>query len=432
MPGAPPALILIGLGPGDPLLLTRAAWQALHQAAVIYTPVPQHPALAEFGAAARPLAVDSPNAQAASAQMLAAEAAEAAAKGSGRVVCALPGHPADSDLVAVLRALVAGSGRTPVDLQLIPGLASTDPRHQPQPAPDSGVQPWCTVQGIGPYVPPDLGQNHTRDRIGSLHAVVVRLLGPGGCPWDVQQTHQDLRAGLLEEAYEVLEALDAQDMPALAEELGDLLVQVLIQSEMARQAGHFDLGNVLEQITAKLVRRHPHVFGTLAVAGMGEVLGNWEAIKAQELAAKGRERTSALDGVPAGLPALAAAQKIGAKAARVGFDWPTLRETWAKVTEEFDELAQAQQAHAAAPSAASQAHVADECGDVLYVVVQLARWLGVDAESALRQANAKFRRRFRAVEQAAQARGQSIAALSLEEALALWAAAKAPEQQVEA
>jgi tetrapyrrole methylase family protein/MazG family protein len=275
---------------------------------------------------------------------------------------------------------------------------------------------------LPPLVPVDPLQN--RRSFDALLYVTTRLLGPGGCPWDVQQTHQSLRANLLEEAYEVLEALDSGDMDALAEELGDLLFQAFVHSEMARQAGHFDIGDVLEHITSKLIRRHPHVFGDLTVGDSGEVLHNWEQIKAQELARKGRARSSALDGIPAALPALAACQKIGAKAARARFDWPTLEKIWDKLREELAELEHAYHDDQRDSSPQSRAHLAEELGDALYALVQVARWLTIDAESALREANAKFCRRFMLVEQAAQERGQTISDLALDEKIALWQKAK--------
>jgi tetrapyrrole methylase family protein/MazG family protein len=243
--------------------------------------------------------------------------------------------------------------------------------------------------------------------------VVARLLGPGGCPWDVRQSHQSLRPALLEEAHEVLEALDAGDMAALSEELGDLLLSVVVHSEMARQAGHFALDDVLEQIAAKLVRRHPHVFGDLAVEGEGAVLANWEQIKAAELAAKGKARESALDGVPPSLPALAAAQKLGKKAARAGFNWREIDHIWMKLREELDELAEA-------AAAGDQAHAGEELGDLLFVLTRLADWLGLDAETALREANGKFRRRFTGLVALAAAEGSSLRELTLEQMVPLW------------
>jgi tetrapyrrole methylase family protein/MazG family protein len=251
-----------------------------------------------------------------------------------------------------------------------------------------------------------------------LHWVVTRLLGPGGCPWDVRQTHQSLRAALLEETHEVLEAIDGGDMHALAEELGDLLISIVGHSEMARQAGHFRLEDVLELVTSKLIGRHPHVFGDLSVDGEGQVLHNWEQIKAAELAAKGKARASALDGIPPTLPALAAAQKLGKKAARTGFNWQSVDQVWNKVAEELSELR-------SAATANDRAAIAEEFGDLLFVLGRLAAWLEIDAETTLREANAKFRRRFTAVEQLAAERGLALNELDGLTLLKLWNTIKA-------
>lgn len=264
------------------------------------------------------------------------------------------------------------------------------------------------------YLPPLPVYEDVRS-ISGIEWVVARLLGPAGCPWDREQTHHSLREYLLEETHEVLEALDANDPAALSEELGDLLLQILMHSEMARQAGDFDFGDVTSQIATKLIRRHPHVFGDISVGGSADVLRNWEAIKAQEHAAKGTVRSSLLDGIPISLPALAAAQKIGHKAAKVGFDWPDIDGVWAKVHEEIAEI------HAASPEQRSE-----EFGDLLFVIARLASWLDVDAETALREANAKFRRRFSACERLAA--GRDLKSFSPQELDALWTEAKQEER----
>jgi tetrapyrrole methylase family protein/MazG family protein len=266
---------------------------------------------------------------------------------------------------------------------------------------------------------PALAPAADRRSAEALRWVIARLLGPGGCPWDVQQSHQDLRSALLEETYEALEAIDAGDMPALSEELGDLLISVFAHSEMARQAGHFSIEDVFDQVVQKLIRRHPHVFAELAGIGTDEVLQNWEQIKAQELAEKGRSRASLLDGVPPGLPALAAAQKISARAARAGFEWPQIEQVWAKLAEELAELREAQ---------ADPVHAAQELGDVIFVLVVLGRWLKIDVESSLRETNSRFRRRFAGVEQGAAATGRALTDLPIDELLALWDIAKQAER----
>jgi len=274
-----------------------------------------------------------------------------------------------------------------------------------------------TCAYLAPLVP--LADRRSPD---GLIAVFTRLLGPGGCPWDREQTHKSLRAALLEEAHEVLEALDADDMDGLAEELGDLLGHIISHSEMARQAGVFDLGDVCQGIVTKLVRRHPHVFGDLNVSGTNEVLRNWEAIKQAERAEKGAPQRGTLDGIPAGLPALAAAQELTRKAAKHKFEWPRLDDVWSKLHEELAELREAAEADA---DPERTRRVEDELGDVLFATSNLARWLHVDAESALRAAGAKFRRRFMQIEQRAYEQGRALKDLSIEEMLALWREAKA-------
>ena len=265
------------------------------------------------------------------------------------------------------------------------------------------------------YVPPLAVHEDVRG-IDGIQWVVARLLGPQGCPWDREQTHLTLRQYLLEETHEVLEALDANDPEATSEELGDLLLQILMHSEMARQAGDYDFGDVTTHIATKLIRRHPHVFGDLAVSGSADVLRNWEAIKSQEHADKGKQRASFLDGVPVSLPALAAAQKLGSKAAKVGFDWPDIAGVWAKVHEELREINEAE------PEQRQE-----EFGDLLFVIARLASWLDVDAETALREANAKFRRRFAVCERLAN--GRDLKQLSAEELDDLWNQAKREERQ---
>lgn len=258
---------------------------------------------------------------------------------------------------------------------------------------------------------PALAAHEDVRSIDGIQWVVARLLGPQGCPWDREQTHLTLRPFLLEETHEALEALDAGDPDALSEELGDVLLQILLHSEMARQAGDFDFGDVTSHITTKLIRRHPHVFGDIAVEGSADVLRNWDAIKQAENAAKGKTRSSLLDGIPVSLPALATAQKLGEKAAKVGFDWPDINGVWAKIEEEIAEI-----------KAAPPAERGEEWGDLLFVIARLASWLDVDAETALREANAKFRRRFARVEQLAD--GRDLKRLTPEELDELWNQAK--------
>jgi tetrapyrrole methylase family protein/MazG family protein len=241
----------------------------------------------------------------------------------------------------------------------------------------------------------------------SFQDTIAHLRAPDGCPWDREQTHQSLRAPLLEETYEVLTALDADDMDALCEELGDLLLQISLHCQIAVEEGDFSLAQVIERINAKIKRRHPHVFGDTLVKGKAEVLHNWEEIKLEE---KGGAGGSMLDNVPPTLPALAQAQSYQRRVARVGFDWPNVEGVMAKVAEEIEELQ--------GTSDASERE--EELGDLFFSVVNLARWLKVDAESALRTANARFARRFTAMEDLCRQRGQHLADLSLVEQDALW------------
>ncbi len=249
-----------------------------------------------------------------------------------------------------------------------------------------------------------------------LVAIMARLRGPGGCPWDAQQTHESLREYMLEEVYEVLEAVEEGDLERLRGELGDLLLQVVFHAELAREAGHFDIEDVCRKICDKLEYRHPHVFGTVQVQDADEVLTNWERLKKQE--AEHRDRTSALDGVPRALPALQQAAELQKKAAKVGFDWPEITGPLQKVHEELDELLHA----------STQREVEAEFGDLLFAIVNCARFMKVDPEGALRAANGRFTRRFRHVEATAEAQGRSLHDMALEEMDELWEQAKAEER----
>jgi tetrapyrrole methylase family protein/MazG family protein len=250
-----------------------------------------------------------------------------------------------------------------------------------------------------------------------------RLRAPDGCPWDREQTHQTLRNHLLEEAYEVYDALEHGATPELAGELGDLLLQVVLHAQLAAEAGVFDMTDVWAAIATKIVRRHPHVFGESEARTAGDVNRQWERIKASERAAAADETgaeapKSALDGISRSLPALAASQEMQERAAHIGYDWPSIDGVLDKVHEEAVELAEAE----------DQAHRAEELGDLLFVLVNVGRKTGIEVEGALRAANEKFRRRFRHVELAAATRGVALRELSFEELDALWDAAKAFER----
>ncbi|MCH8865076.1 MAG: nucleoside triphosphate pyrophosphohydrolase [Chloroflexi bacterium] len=248
------------------------------------------------------------------------------------------------------------------------------------------------------------------DRFETLVDILAKLRGPEGCPWDREQTHASLRENLLEECYEVLEALDEGDSGQLCEELGDLLMQVLFHARIAAEVGDFELADVIRGISTKLVNRHPHVFGSVKVNGSEEVLHHWEALKRKERDAD----TSMLAKVPRQLPALNYSQAIQSRVVRVGFDWENIDGVIDKLAEEVAELKQA----------ASQAEKAGEFGDLLFTLVNVARRLGVDSETALREANQRFYRRFARMESVCRERGINLGDLSFAEQNALWEDAK--------
>jgi len=258
---------------------------------------------------------------------------------------------------------------------------------------------------------PDAGQQFVE-----LLSVMTRLRGEGGCPWDREQTRDSLRPFLIEEAYEVLEALDSGDPARILEELGDLLFQVVFHAEIARERGDFSMTDVLAALVDKMVRRHPHVFGDRTVGTASEALAQWESIKQAE----GGGRRSALHGIPRSLPGLLRAQRIQHRASRIGFDWPDPIAALEKVREEADELT-------VALSDRDAAAARDELGDLLFAVVNVARLAEQDPEAALQSAIERFRTRFRHMEESADASGRDLRSLTLEEMERLWLEAKSRE-----
>jgi MazG family protein len=256
--------------------------------------------------------------------------------------------------------------------------------------------------------------------------LIARLRAPGGCPWDREQTHASLKPMTLEEAYEVLMAIDEGSDDELAGELGDLLLQVVFHAQIAAEEGRFDAAGVIARVSEKMIRRHPHVFGEDKAGTAGEVLRNWEALKAEERRASGKAAAaeSMLDSVPRSLPAVMEAFQATTKVARVGFDWPSPEGALAKLEEEVGEL----RAEAAA-GVPDPRRVSDEVGDLLLAAVNVARLLGVDPESALKAANRKFRRRFAHVEARLRERGRGPADSTLDEMEALWSEAKTDERR---
>src|SRR5262249_3989646 len=265
--------------------------------------------------------------------------------------------------------------------------------------------------------------------IGSLLEIMAALRTPGsGCPWDLEQNFETIAPYTIEEAYEVAEAIARGDLEDLREELGDLLLQVVFHARMAEEAGAFDFGDVVHAITAKLLRRHPHVFGDAGALPVAAVNEQWDRIKAEEKAARARRklpgasRAETLAGVPTGLPALARALKLQEKAGAVGFDWKDPHAVLAKIREEADEIE-------GALADGDRDRVGGEAGALLLAVVTLARHVGADPESVLRATNAKFERRFAAIEHALAERGKSPQESTLTEMDALWDAAKAAEKE---
>jgi tetrapyrrole methylase family protein/MazG family protein len=259
------------------------------------------------------------------------------------------------------------------------------------------------------YLPP-LSRERDRHSFAGLQQIVARLRAPDGCPWDRAQTHESLKSYVIEEAYEVLAALDEGDPEKLREELGDLLWQIMIHAQIASEAGEFEMGDVLAGISDKLVRRHPHVFGDAQADSVEEVVTNWEVLKQRER----DEGGPLLAHVPQAMPALAHTRALLDRAAGVGFEWPDVEGALEKLLEEVSELARVE----------DETQRREEFGDVLFVLVAVARHMGVNAEEALRLAARKFRRRFSAMEELARSRGLKLAKLSLAEMETLWKEAK--------
>jgi len=255
-------------------------------------------------------------------------------------------------------------------------------------------------------------------RFDRLTGIMRRLRGPGGCPWDAEQSHESLKRYLLEEAYEVVEAIDAKDPAHLKEELGDLLLQPVFHAAIAEERGEFTMDDVLDAINEKLIRRHPHVFGAEVIETSEAQVANWEKIKKGE---KGDQRKTALSGIPPALPALMQAQKITEKAARVGFDWEHTDQVYAKVMEELHEFEEAM-------LSGDQQEMEAELGDLLFAIVNLGRFLSIDPEEALRKTIRRFTRRFGHVEQSLHDRGMALQSATLAEMDLLWEEAKKLEK----
>ncbi len=468
-------ITIVGLGPGDPKQLTVEAQHVLREAGEVYLRTRRHPTVASLAPGPSLHFFDSVYEEKETFAEVYDEVARQVlelGRRPGGVVYAVPGHPLVGE--ASVQRILALARQQGLGVRIVEGLSFVEPvltslgldaleglqivdatelaaLHHPCLNPDlpaliaqvydqplaSDVKltlmnlypdehPVTLVRGAGTerartltmplyeldrqpdvdhltslYVPP-------LPRPSSLEAfqdTIARLRAPDGCPWDREQTHRSLRPHLLEEAHETLAALDADDTDALREELGDLLLQIVLQAQIAVEAGEFSLAQVIEAIDAKIKHRHPHVFGDVAVANAADVMHNWEEIKRQE---KGEH--SLLGGVSSALPALARAQAIQKRVARVGFDWPDVEGVVAKIAEEVAELGEAQ----------GDEEREQELGDLLFSVVNLARWLNVDAESALRRTCERFMQRFSGMEDLCRERGLDLSELSLAEQDGLW------------
>ncbi len=473
-------ITLLGLGPGDPALLTRQAWGWLQTSPEIVTRAGVLPAgLIPAGV---PVTALEAGADEDGLEALIRQVLELGQRPQG-VTYATPGHPLVNDAagaellrraraqgiavrvidglsslesvctaleisplprLALLDALEVGRGHVPSFPAAYPALilqvntpetaarvrralnalypdehavrlvhAAGDPAGRVEELPLGAVESstrlgWATAL----FVPP-LGEQTSLEE---FHEVVARLRAPDGCPWDREQTHDSLRPHLLEETYEALDALDAGDVGGMAEEFGDLLLQIVLHAQIAGEAGEFTLADILRGINRKIVRRHPHVFGDVSLDGVDGVLRNWEKLKAAERKANGQDQVKGLlDGVSKALPALAQAQEYQDRAARVGFDWKDVQPVLDKVVEELREIKEAE----------SPEDRADELGDLLFAVVNVIRWYRVDAETALRGTNSRFRRRFAHVEQRAREQGRHLSDMTLEEMDVFWDEAKA-------
>lgn len=477
-------ITLLGLGPGNPDLLTREAWTALETADEVYVRTSQHPTVAGFPAALKVHSFDNLYEKHQRFEDVYAEIIETVLTLGQRpegVVYAIPGHPfiAETTGPEIARRAKADD----ISLRVVEGISflaptmaliGVDPfpqttvvdahelvtaHHPPFPPsspaliaqvhsqriaselkvtlaalyPDEhSVQ---LVHGAGTsdallenlklfeidrsphvglltslYLPP-LGANTAFEDFQEL---IAHLRAPEGCPWDREQDHQTLRRNLLEEVYEVLDALDADDPVAMQEEFGDLLLQIVLHAQIAAEYGEFTMSDVIEGIHTKLVRRHPHVFGDMNLEDPDAVIQNWEKIKSKEREQNGDDEKGLLDGINIAMPALAVAEAYQKRAARVGFDWPDITGVLDKIEEEIAELREAE----------TPAHKAEELGDLLFVMANLARWQDIDPEVALRETNAKFLKRFSFIEAEARKQGRDLSDMTLEEMEEIWQQAK--------
>ncbi|MBT3241066.1 MAG: nucleoside triphosphate pyrophosphohydrolase [Chloroflexi bacterium] len=480
-------IILLGLGPGDPKHLTREAWQILETVDEVYVRTSQHPTIAGFPKDLKVYSFDLVYEEKEKFEDVYAEIIKEIIELGKRpegVVYAVPGHPFIAETtgpeifrqakeqgiqtrivegISFLAPVLASLGVDP-----LPQLTMVDAHemvmaHHPSFPPSVPAliaqvhskeiaselkitlmalypdeHPVRFVHGAGTndaqleelklyeidqseyigllsslFIPP-LGDNTSFEDFQEL---IAHLRSPEGCPWDREQTHQSLRTNLLEEAYEVLNAIDHDAPKEMEEEFGDLLLQIVLHAQIASEYGEFNMSSIIKGIHNKLVRRHPHVFKDVESLEPDVVLKNWEKIKAEERSDNGDEEKGILDGVPTDMPALAVADKYQKRAARVGFDWPEIDGVFDKIMEEIKEFEDAE----------NPEEKAEEIGDLIFAVANLARWIDVDPETALRETNLKFKKRFAVIEATAKGQGKELSDLSLEEMDAIWEESKKGE-----
>jgi tetrapyrrole methylase family protein / MazG family protein len=481
-------ITIVGLGPGDPSQLTRQVWDWLQAASEVYVRSDQHPTVAGLPASVKVHSFDEFYQTSERFEDVYERIIERVLELGQRpdgVTYAVPGHPFVAE--ATSPEIVRRAREMNIPVRVMEGLSFLEPTFTAlgiDPLPNLAVVDALEVGSVHmppfpPSAPALIAQIYSRQVASDLkltlinvypdehpvrlvHAagtsaelvedlllyeidrsqrtgllttlylpplepessfeafqeVIARLRAPDGCPWDREQTHSSLRKYLLEETYEALTALDAEDSHAMQEEFGDLLLQIVLHAQIASEEGEFNMADIISGISHKLIRRHPHVFGDVQVEGVSGVLTNWQRIKETERKNNNEEtQKGLLDGVPRALPALSQAQEIQDRAARVGFDWPDIAPVIDKVREELDEVLAAESEH----------EQASELGDLLFAVVNLVRWYKVDAESALRQTNERFRRRFGYVEGQARAAGRSLSDMNLDEMDVFWDQAKGLE-----
>ncbi len=477
-------ITLLGLGPGDPAKLTREAWDVLSVAGEIWLRTRQHPTVASLPSSLEVFSFDELYEKGESFESVYAAIVEKVLELGQRpqgVIYAVPGDPFVAE--ATCPEIARRAATLGLPLKIVNGISFLEPvfaalgldpyprlalmdalelslAHVPAFPPDMpalvaqiysrlvAAEVKMTLAAVYPdehpvrlvhaagtkdeiveniplyeidrsehvglltalYLPP-LGKGTSFE---AFQEIVAHLRAPDGCPWDREQTHQSLRPHLLEEAYETLEALDSGDPHKMAEEFGDLLLQIVLNAQIAAENGDFDMASVLGGIHAKITRRHPHVFGGLELDGVAGVLQNWEKLKATERETDGEAGKGLLDGIPLALPALIQAQEYQDRAARVGFDWPEIQGVLDKIAEEIQEVKEVTNGE----------ELTEELGDLFFALVNLARWKKVDAESALREMNMRFKQRFAHVEQGAQKQGRKLQEMSLDEMEALWQDAK--------